>query len=177
MLIDLLLGSYSRLFFDIDFPNYYTRNFLFEGIPYFLGGFLFKKYEKKFKCKHRIVPLFVLMLGFVITFIEVTVLSTMNLMTDRFNFIGTIIMTFSFMLVAKNMQITKRCLVDMTRLAASKYILPIYLFHPFSMLLLNKSFVSYTKGYNYMLPLYSILLVVLLVSIFEYITKRSFRNG
>ncbi len=35
---DMLMGSYSKFALGEIFPNYYTRNFLYEGIPYFVGG-------------------------------------------------------------------------------------------------------------------------------------------
>ena len=40
LLTDLILGKYSLLFLDREFPVIYVRNFLFVGLPYFaLGAF------------------------------------------------------------------------------------------------------------------------------------------
>lgn len=42
LLIDLIFGKYSLLFFRTEFPYIYMRNFLFVGLPYFMIGLLIK---------------------------------------------------------------------------------------------------------------------------------------
>lgn len=46
LVVDLVMGKYSVLFFNQTFEVKYTRNFLFVGIPYFTVGMLLKKYIK-----------------------------------------------------------------------------------------------------------------------------------
>lgn len=47
LLTDLILGKYSLLFLDREFPVIYVRNFLFVGLPYFALGACLKKYSDK----------------------------------------------------------------------------------------------------------------------------------
>ena len=47
LLTDLILGKYSLLLLDREFPVIYVRNFLFVGLPYFALGAWLKKYSDK----------------------------------------------------------------------------------------------------------------------------------
>ena len=50
---DLLLGKYSLVFFDREFPYLWVRNFLFVGIPYFTLGYFMKEKEDFFRSKSK----------------------------------------------------------------------------------------------------------------------------
>ncbi len=47
LLTDLILGKYSLLLLNREFPFIYVRNFLFVGLPYFALGAWLKKYSDK----------------------------------------------------------------------------------------------------------------------------------
>lgn len=66
LFIGLIMGPYSRLILHVDFPEHYTRNFVFIGIPYFYIGWLISKYYSKLKDFKTEIPLLIsiiLMIG------------------------------------------------------------------------------------------------------------------
>ncbi len=91
-----------------------------------------------------------------------------QLMTPGYNFIGTIVMTISFMVIAINSKMEK---VGLFETMAKHYILPVYLFHPFCLKILNNSFLPYTFGYNYILPLYCFVFVIFSIRLIEYVKR------
>lgn len=165
---DLLMGSYSKLAFGEIFPNYYTRNFLFEGIPYFVGGGVIRRHQDVLQFKNLYLPFILLLAGIIITFFEVSFMESRQLMTPRYNFIGTIVTTFSFMIIAINSSKGK---VGLFEIIAKHYILPVYLFHPFCASILNNSFLPYTFGYDYLLPLYCFIFVIFSIRLIEYVKR------
>ena len=46
---DLIIGKYSLLLFGREFPAFYSRNWLFVGVPYFSLGMLIRKHLPSIK--------------------------------------------------------------------------------------------------------------------------------
>lgn len=55
LVVDLVLGKYSLLILNMEFPFILVRNFLFVGLPYFLIGTYIRQHEKTFLCQKELI--------------------------------------------------------------------------------------------------------------------------
>ncbi len=96
LIICLVLGSYSHLFFGVHIPMYYTRNFLFTGIPFFVIGMYIRQLKEISAIKN--ISLYSL-LAFV-AFSGVAILENLYLdYPPQDMFIGTIFAAISLFIV------------------------------------------------------------------------------
>ncbi len=60
---NICLGNYSCILFDKSFGWEITQNFLFMGLPFFMGGYLLKEYESCFERIRQYAPMIALVLA------------------------------------------------------------------------------------------------------------------
>lgn len=88
LMIDLIYGTYSCLFWDRIFPYIYVRNFMFVGLPYFSLGALIK--HKGFNwISNKYLLVAGICLFSILTFIEKSILVNMNMVAIREHYIST----------------------------------------------------------------------------------------
>lgn len=129
LLVDLMMGKYSMLFFDRIFPYVWVRNFLFVGLPYTLLGVFLRKVELYVDFeKKKIFFLVGIFLFCIASVVEKQMLLYLNLDTPREHFISTTFLSicvFSFCL-----SICQKKSNFLSSFGKS-YSLMIYIIHPF----------------------------------------------
>lgn len=158
---DLILGSYAKLVFSISIPNYVTRNWLFEGLPYFVIGCLFKK---RLPIVSSFTLVFMVIIGIALSYIEHFSLIQSGNYTERCNYIGTIIVTINAFLLAQKLPLHN----ERIRILSESYIFPVYILHPLvAFTILENSYISLSPGFPYLHPIYTIILTLLLTKIYK----------
>lgn len=126
-----IFGNYSSAIWSQDIPNYFTRNFLFMGIPYFLIGYVMAKNNIQ-NCKLSRMGLAVGIIGFSLsTLAEKCILAHMGITLQGENYASTAFVSTGIFLLALQFTadpITGWC----SRIAAigRRYSLFIYIAHP-----------------------------------------------
>lgn len=136
LLADLCIGEYSKLLFDTTIYHIWVRNFLFTGFPYFLLGNLIYRYQKRLTAFFRNYMLLTGILVFCgTTLLEVWFLETQGALTARNHFLSTTCLAFIiFLFAVKNPNLGSRTPLPQW---GSRYSLPIYIFHPIVIALLE----------------------------------------
>ncbi len=132
-LIDLLLGTYGMLLFNVNYPYIYFRNFLFVGIPYFSIGALLKY---KGHCENALTNNWLIMLCLLLvvsSILESIFLESVGKETSRSNYISSILLAvFLFLFALKNKTASNHLSTF-----GSKDSLYIYIYHPIIMAILS----------------------------------------
>lgn len=97
LLVDLVFGKYSLLFFGQNFPYIIVRNFMFVGLPYFLIGDILYKYKAKISFKKPEIFSFIFICT---TLLERFLLGNFNLNAVRDHYISTTFLAVAVFLVA-----------------------------------------------------------------------------
>ena len=97
LMIDLIFGKYSLLFFNQSFSPVLVRNFLFVGMPYFLLGDMICRYKVKINSK-KVVYFFWVFVGTTLT--ERFLLGKFNLNAARDHYISTTFLAVTVFLLA-----------------------------------------------------------------------------
>ncbi len=97
LLADLVFGKYSLLIFGKEYPIVLVRNFLCVGLPYFLIGNLL--FNIKLKIKPNTLLLFIVIFA-CSTFVERSLLNSLNLNATRDHYISTTFLAVSVFLYA-----------------------------------------------------------------------------
>ena len=161
LVVDLMMGSYAKLFFSISFPNYVTRNWLFEGLPYFIIGCMFKK---RIPIISSLNLVFMLIVGIALSYIEHFSLIQSGNYTERCNYMGTIIVTISAFLLAHRLPVHN----EHIRILSEGYIFPVYILHPLvAFTILENSYICLSPGFFYLRPIYVIIVALLITKIYK----------
>ena len=132
-LIDLLLGTYGKLLFDVNYPYIYFRNFLFVGIPYFSIGALLKYKGHCENALPRNCLISFCLLLVVSSFWESYFLGSIGKETTRSNYLSSILLAvFLFLFTLKNKTASNHLSTF-----GSKDSLYIYIYHPIIMAILS----------------------------------------
>lgn len=123
--VDLIFGKYSLLLFNREFPVYYTRNFLFVGLPFFLLGYLIAKDIRVREFTTRIKSIHVI-IALVVSIVEYSVLTYLNVNATRDHYIGTDLLVFAIFSVALNYSTNSKT-ADIIANMGRKYSLTIYI--------------------------------------------------
>lgn len=123
--VDLIFGKYSLLLFNREFPVYYTRNFLFVGLPFFLLGYLIVSERKVREFTRKIKSIHVIM-AFILSMVEYGVLTFLNVNATRDHYIGTDFLVFAIFSVALNYSANSKT-ADIIAKMGRKYSLTIYI--------------------------------------------------
>lgn len=136
LLTDLILGKYSRLILEREFPYILVRNYLCVGLPYFLIGDIFFRRKPAVKSGNWIVA--VCFFGLT-TLLERFALVSLNANTVREHYLSTTFLAAAVFLLAVNAadrpdsRVYKWCC-----LIGSKGSLGIYILHPIIIDVLSK---------------------------------------
>lgn len=135
LLVNLIIGNYSMICFHRTFPLLWTRNFLFDGLPFFLiGGFLFRRNEFFFKKRNIFVALCA---SAIFLYLEEMLLVDNRINGDGNVFLGTIPLSICILLFFCKINIGENFFSEIGR----KYSLMIFIVHPIIL-----DFVRYILG-------------------------------
>lgn len=131
LIANQVLGNYSSVIWNQEIPNYFTRNFLFMGIPYFLIGHLMAKNNMQ-NCQLSRIGLAVGILGFSLTTLaEKFLFARMGITLQGENYVSTIFVSIGLFLFALQFSADSTArwwsrVADIGR----RYSLFIYIVHP-----------------------------------------------
>ncbi len=128
LVINLVLGSYSFLFFNRNIPLCYTRNAFFCGLPYFLLGDFINHY--KIRLKNPLLIVGIIVFSF-FSVIECCILRGNGLLLKADHFFGTIFLVallFSWFVKNEPCFSNKKIVYSIAGLGA-KYSFVIYIIH------------------------------------------------
>ena len=173
LLANLLLGMYSKPVFEIQFPYYYTRNFLLLALPFFLIGAFFKKHEDKIlgliKTSYLIGGV---IFCFVMLYVEKVILDSFSVSwggSDLF-FCSIFLAVFLFLLSLS----IKNLHISWIAKMGEKDSLYIYIFHP--VVAFFCSFVCYKLNIHDVFvevaPIVVIIITILLIEINDFVLKK-----
>lgn len=125
ILMDLVLGKYSLLIFEREFPYILVRNFLCVGLPYFLIGDIIYKTNPKIKNHYLIILVFIFLFT---TLLERFVLGSLSLNATRDHYLSTTFLSVFVFLISINCgntiknQVYKKCCFIGSKLTLHIYI-------------------------------------------------------
>lgn len=152
LIIGFCMSSYSVLLFGRLFPPFFSRNFLFAGLPYLTIGLIIRSNNQKFIFKKKYITM-VLVLSLVTSVIEHYFLSINNLIGSRINSISVFVIAVSIMLLSINVQLQSP---NWLAYVGEKHSLNIYVFHPLVYCLLR------TFIYNDWLCIIGVILLIII---------------
>ena len=123
---ELILDKYSLLIFGRLFKGYYTRNFLFMGIPFFAIGCLIKKYWNKLHTIRRKSAITTVILLTILLCVEILMLKINGLDISGDLYITTIPLTAAILLTTL---VTRQAKPNLWSKLGAEYSLYIYVFH------------------------------------------------
>lgn len=123
LMINLIIGNYSIICFHRTFPLLWTRNFFFDGLPFFLIGGLVLRLKKIFSGKIIFVGICV---SAIILYLEQMLLISKKLNGDGNIFLGTIPLCMLILLFFSKQNISENLFSEIGR----KYSLMIFIVHP-----------------------------------------------
>lgn len=128
LVVNLLLGTYSFVFFDAEIPLCYTRNGLLCGLPYFLLGGFINHYKIRFKTPFLIVGIIVFSFFSVI---ECCILRENGLLFKADHLFGTFfLVAFVFSWFVNNEPwLSNKKIVCLVAGLGAKYSFVIYIIH------------------------------------------------
>ncbi len=135
----LIFGKYSLLVFNTNIETFYTKNWLFVAVPFIFLGYCVKKYHKVFFEKINI-PIHVILLVVCtsLAFFERMILLNIGRLATRDFYLGTILSTFLFFLLAVRFpDVGKDSVIERI---GKKYSLDIYIVHQFIIVVMNRVF-------------------------------------
>lgn len=137
IIIDLLLGKYSIFFFGRYFPNVYTRNWLFFGLPNVAIGMMIREWSVIDKIKRKYLTMMcVLFLACLL--IEHIILDYLEVNAERDNYIFAVFLSIgAFCLFAKIREAPNRLLFKMASFGKN-YSTSFYVIHSFFILILQR---------------------------------------
>lgn len=126
LICDLILGKYSILLFNKEFPYIIVRNFIFVGIPYFsIGMFIRDNQEKLRKISNK--KWFILMIIFILlNLLERFILVKYRINATRDHYLNTTFLSFSLFMFFANSNFIIRKYNDII----GKLSTFIYIIHP-----------------------------------------------
>lgn len=156
LILDLIFGKYSLIFFNNEIPYIFVRNFLFVGIPYFTIGMYInnalktKKYNNFTNNKTLLIIL--ILIFCVTTILERTLLIHFNVNAIRDHYISTTFLAISlFIYFVYFENTTNNKILKIISEFGRKYCTNIYIFHPIIGSIFNKIFKG-SMVYNYLVP-------------------------
>lgn len=127
LVVNLLLGTYSFLFFDADIPLCYTRNGLVCGLPYFLLGDFINHYKIRLKNPSLIVGAIVFS---IFSVIECCILRENGLLKTDHLFGTFFLVVFAFSWFVNNEPwLSNKKIVCLVAGLGAKYSFVIYIIH------------------------------------------------
>lgn len=169
LLGDLILGKYSLLLFDKEFPYIYVRNFLFVGIPYFsIGGLLKKNFVTIRKhLKQNSLMWFCLFFSFM-SYIEKYTLLFLEKSPAREHYLSTTFLSIFLFLLFITIKQNKPNIISFL---GEKYSLYVYILHPIFIMFyayLSKRSIIINDIYSWIAPI----IVFFSTLILSYIIKK-----
>lgn len=110
LFVGSLIMTYGGLIFDFEIPNFYYRNFIFEGLPFFIFGHFVHKHQDKIKISNLWL-LLILVASTALVLVE-TKLTGRNF---DMNITNTIQIVAIFLLAVKNPNFGKGVLANLGR--------------------------------------------------------------
>lgn len=150
LIIDLIMGKYSILLFNINIPFIFVRNFMFVGLPYFMMGNLIAKIndENSFKINNNILIVSMVIFS-VTTLLEKNILVINNINAVRDHYISTTLVTVTlFIYLLQNKNMFRNTSIERI---GKEYSLGIYIIHPIVISLLNYM-INFKNVYQYIAP-------------------------
>lgn len=129
LLIDLIFGKYSLLFFRTEFPYIYMRNFLFVGLPYFMIGLLIKDLKNNRIINKKPSKLCLLSIIFINIF-ERCILLQNDLNATRDHYFSTTLLSIALFLYFLNVDSEKCKINTVLKKIGRDYSTYIYIYHP-----------------------------------------------
>lgn len=138
LIIYIIFGKYSLIFFGKEYNYLYVRNFLFDALPYVAIGFYLKSKELK-KVKNN--TLYMLMILFSLTLLsEYFILNYFNLNTIYNSYISDIFLAVTiFIYFINNNELLKDTFIHKL---GREYSLHIYIVHPLINTILSTIFIK-----------------------------------
>lgn len=127
LLSDLVLGKYSLLLLNQEFPYICVRNFLFVGIPNFMLGVWIKVCKSKLLSINKIIFGGGIILFSITSIIEKTILLNLNKCPAREHYLSTTFLAFCLFMFVLSCKSTKSSVLSKAGERDSLYI---YIFHP-----------------------------------------------
>ena len=166
---DLLLGKYSVLLFEREFPFLLVRNFLFVGIPYFcIGRLLNNKYRDNVYISKKKVVMGIVIFTFT-TFMERFIITYFDANTMRDHYISTTFLAVMLFIFAMQNKNSNNDLVRVGR----EYSAGIYIIHPIIIKAIDciverkQSFI-FSLLISIVVYVFSLLIVILYKKLIEY---------
>ena len=132
LLGNLIMGKYSLCIFNEEFPYFFSRNWLFDGLPFFCIGMLIKNKEIRIE-KRKLI--YIIILSFLTTVFERFFLDYNNLNTTRDFYLSTAFLATSiFLFFLDYIENTD----NIVSLIGRRYSTWIYILHPIFIKLLGK---------------------------------------
>lgn len=128
LVVNLLLGTYSFVFFDADIPLCYTRNGMLCGLPYFLLGDFINHY--KIRLKNPLLVVGIIVFSF-FSVIECCILREKGLLLKADHLFGTfflVVFIFSWF-VNNEPWLSNKKIVCLVAGLGAKYSFVIYIIH------------------------------------------------
>lgn len=181
LIIDLMLGKYSLVLFNREFPSLLVRNFLFVGLPYFyIGNIIRELFEKEnIEKVNNVILLFGCCLFSITSVFEKYILVNINKNPTRDHYISTTLLVISlFILLVKNRNFLKG--TKLNKIGADLS-LGIYIIHPIIITIFEVGMKimpnSFKNIYGYMSPFVIYLSSIILVSLYRIVVKQRQNNN
>lgn len=136
LIVNIIIGSYSKLIFGIWPPIEIARSFIFTGLPFFYIGKLLRQAEKISASNFALISLSIV---FAVTSVcEYVMLNSLGVSASKEMYISTVILAITlFCFVIKNpLYNPNKFLVGICNYG-KKYSLMIYIIHPMMVKILN----------------------------------------
>lgn len=175
---NLLLGSYSWIWNLTNWEGYYTRNFLFLGMPFFLIGSLIKIKESFIRWNN--VMYILLAVSFIAIYLEASILKFTGLRTESIGDLYIFTIPLSILIFIYVIKLNKTILSYNSIISFSKkYSKYIYIYHILVLYLLG-IYIPNGKMFNVIvnpltLFIYTSIIVYLTSYTYKYL-KKLFRN-
>lgn len=171
LLGDLVLGKYSLLLLNQEFPFFYVRNFLFVGTPYFMIGVWIKMNIDRLQTVKKYVYSGGVILFALTSIMEKSLLVYLDAVPARDHYLSTTFMAICLFMFAISFKNVKTSILSRTGERDSLYI---YVFHPLFIMILPmliKRMPSFVDGcYQWVSPLIVFVLTITLI-----LTLRKFK--
>lgn len=163
LLGDLLLGKYSILLLNHEYPFVYVRNFIFVGLPYFMVGVWIKMHRKSLLTINKIIYVWGVIFFSCTSILEKMILIDLGKSPMREHYLSTTFLAISLFLLVlsfKNVRLSR------VSLLGEKDSLYIYVFHPLFIITLpiviNKMPKNVDLFYQWMAPFIVLVLTIIL---------------
>lgn len=163
--IDLILGKYSKLLLNREFPYYIVRNFMFVAIPYFyIGYYIRKHYDKISKINnYSFLEMFFIIVLVLTTCLEKYLSISLGFNNGREHYISsTFLSVIVFTIFTDDHWNTKNVILSKI---GRRYSLFIYIIHPILIDLFNIFMLFLPKSTQNILRYFEVFLIYLLAII------------